>query len=159
MFNLFKKEKKVTPLFTIGAGELMPITEVNDPVFSQKMMGDGYGLKTTDGLVYAPIAGEVVSIFPTKHAVGLKSDAGVEILVHMGIDTVELKGAPFEILVKEGQKVTPETQLATMDLEQLKTAGKEDTVMVIITNTDDMSEIPTITKGSVSPHAEIGTIA
>ena len=88
----------------VANGEVMPITEVNDPVFSGKMMGDGYAVKPADGKIVSPVAGQVKSLFPTKHAIGLETATGMEVLVHMGIDTVSLEGKPFTLMVKEGDQ-------------------------------------------------------
>lgn len=114
-------------------GNVMELTKVNDPVFSKKMMGDGFAVEPEIGDVYAPLTGVVSSIFPTKHAMIIKSDNDVEILVHMGIDTVELKGDGFNILVKEGQNVTKDTKLAEIDLNYLRQKNKDNTIMVIFT--------------------------
>src|SRR5699024_7073773 len=95
------------------------IEDVSDTVFSQKMMGDGYGVEPTNGEIYPPVEGEVVSVFPTKHALGLKTDNGIEVLVHIGLDTVELEGSPFEVFISEGDKVRNDPLLAHVDLEAL----------------------------------------
>ena len=139
LFFFLKGDKnKNVELYNPVDGDVIPIEEVSDPVFSQKMMGDGFGVEPTNGDVYSPVSGEVVSVFPTKHAIGLKADNGIEVLVHIGVDTVELDGAPFEILVTEGDKVTETTQLAKVDLEALKAAEKPDTVIIVFTNMDDV---------------------
>lgn len=118
-------------------GQYQVLSEVKDDVFSQKMMGEGYGIDPENGHIYSPINGTVVSIFKTKHAIGLKTKDGLEVMVHMGIDTVELKGAPFDIKVKEGQQVSPATQLAEVDLDQIKDAGKDPVILTLITNSAD----------------------
>lgn len=140
-------------------GKVIPIDEVDDPVFSQKMMGDGFGVVPTDGDVFSPGSGKVVSVFPTQHAVGLELDNGVEVLVHIGIDTVELDGGPFDTLVKEGDTVTPETKLSTVDLEGLKEAGKENTVIVVFTNMDQVENYDLSTTGETKMGAEIGSVS
>lgn len=152
------KDKSVE-LYAPVDGEIISIEEVSDPVFSQKMMGDGYGVEPTNGEIYSPIDGEVVSVFPTKHALGLKTDNGIEVLVHIGIDTVELEGAPFEVLVAEGDKVTGTTQIAKVDLEALKAADKPDTVIIVFTNMDDVDNF-TIDRNGTQTHGEvIGTVS
>ncbi len=123
----------------VANGEVMPITEVNDPVFSGKMMGDGYAVKPADGKIVSPVAGQVKSLFPTKHAIGLETAAGMEVLVHMGIDTVSLEGKPFTLMVKEGDQVEAGQELAQVDLAALATAGKEDTMIVAFTNVDQVT--------------------
>ncbi|WP_177188611.1 PTS sugar transporter subunit IIA [Alkalibacterium subtropicum] len=139
-------------------GKVIPIEEVEDPVFSQKMMGDGFGVDPSDGDVYAPGSGKVVSVFPTQHAVGLEMDNGVEVLVHIGIDTVELEGGPFDTLVKEGDTVTSETKISTVDLAGLKEAGKKETVIVVFTNMDQVDDYSLDTTGDTTRGTEIGTV-
>ena len=123
----------------VANGEVMPITEVNDPVFSGKMMGDGYAVKPADGKIVSPVAGQVKSLFPTKHAIGLETAIGMEVLVHMGIDTVSLEGKPFTLMVKEGDQVEAGQELAQVDLAALAAAGKEDTMIVAFTNVDQVT--------------------
>ena len=123
----------------VANGEVMPITEVNDPVFSGKMMGDGYAVKPADGKIVSPVAGQVKSLFPTKHAIGLETATGMEVLVHMGIDTVSLEGKPFTLMVKEGDQVEAGQELAQVDLAALAAAGKEDTMIVAFTNVDQVT--------------------
>ncbi|MGX7059278.1 PTS sugar transporter subunit IIA [Vagococcus humatus] len=149
MFNFFKKNKK-TEMFAVMNGTLMPITQVNDSVFSQKMLGDGFAIEPTSSEVFAPVAGKIVSVFPTKHAMTMVTESGLEILVHMGIDTVELKGEPFEVFVKEGDKIAKGTKLATMDLAKLAETQTPATTMVVITNMDLVKEMPAVTEKAVS---------
>src|SRR5699024_174265 len=155
LFDFLKSGKnKSVELYNPVDGEVIPIEEVSDPVFSQKMMGDGYGIEPTNGEIYSPVDGEIVSVFPTKHALGLKTDNGIEVLVHIGIDTVELEGAPFEVLVAEGDKVTGTTQIAKVDLEALKAADKPDTVIIVFTNMDDVDNF-TIDRNGTQTHGEV----
>ncbi|ANK60758.1 N-acetylglucosamine-specific PTS transporter subunit IIBC [Loigolactobacillus backii] len=129
------KVKSVTEdFYAVASGEAMSITKVADSTFAQKMLGDGYAIEPTSGQIVAPVDAEVTSIFPTKHAIGFKTAAGLEVLLHMGINTVELKGAPFTIAVTEGQKVKHGDLVATADLAAIKAAEKETTMMVILTN-------------------------
>ncbi|WP_208560961.1 PTS sugar transporter subunit IIA [Marinilactibacillus kalidii] len=139
-------------------GKVIAIEEVQDPVFSQKMMGDGFGIEPSDGDIYAPGSGKVVSVFPTQHAVGLLLDNGVEVLVHIGIDTVELEGAPFDTLVKEGDKVTPDTKISTVNLEEVAAAGKESTVIIVFSNMEQVEKFDLTTTGETTKGTEIGTI-
>lgn len=115
-------------------GEFVTLSEVNDEVFSKKIMGEGFAINPNEKRIYSPITGTVVSVFNTKHAIGLKTTEGLEVLLHMGIDTVELEGRPFTVKVQEGDQVDPETELAEMDLKQVKSAGKQPIVITIITN-------------------------
>ena len=159
LFDFLKgsKEKDVE-LYNPVDGEVIPIEDVSDPVFSQKMMGDGYGIEPTNGEIYSPIKGEVVSVFPTKHALGLKTDNGIEVLVHIGIDTVELDGSPFEVFVSEGDKVTKDTLLANVDLEALKELEKSDTVIIVFTNMDDVDDFTIDHNGSQTHGEVIGSV-
>lgn len=126
---LFFKTKKV--LKSVANGHVLPLEAVKDEVFSSKMMGEGYAISQHDGNVYAPIEGVVESIFPTLHAITIESKTGEKLLIHMGLDTVELKGQPFSIKVVQGQKVKTGTFLASMDLSQLEKAEKDATIIVV----------------------------
>lgn len=127
---------KETDLFAVANGQVIPISEVQDDVFSAKMMGDGFAVIPTDGEVSTPVAGKITSIFPTKHALGIQTDSGIEVLLHMGLDTVELKGAPFTLHVEEGQVVKQGDKIATIDLAALEQAGKKSDLIVVFTNQD-----------------------
>ncbi|WP_390406071.1 N-acetylglucosamine-specific PTS transporter subunit IIBC [Lacticaseibacillus jixiensis] len=124
----------VEPLYSPANGELIDLADVADATFAQKMLGDGFAVEPSDGLIVAPAAGKITSIFPTKHAIGLTTTAGLELLIHIGIDTVALKGAPFEVLCEEGASVQPGDQLVKADLAAIGKAGKATTTMVVITN-------------------------
>lgn len=128
-----------TQVVSAAAGNVMPISAVNDPVFSGKMMGDGFAVSPTIGRVVAPVSGKVKILFPTKHAIGLETKEGMEVLVHMGIDTVSLDGKPFKIAVSEGESVSAGQEIAQVDLQALKDAGKEDTIIVAFTNADQVT--------------------
>ena len=121
-------------LQTVAAGEVIDLATVNDPVFSKKMMGDGFAVIPTTGEVVAPVTGKVVSIFPTKHAIGMETEEGAEVLIHMGIDTVQMDQPAFEILVTEGQTVEAGAKLAQMNLTEIKNEGKDITIMVVFTD-------------------------
>lgn len=145
-----------TTVFTsVANGSVHPLEEAADPVFADKMMGEGYFVEPTDGAIFAPVAGKISTIFPTKHAIGITTASGLEVLLHMGINTVELDGKPFEVLVKEGQKVTPETQLASVDLSAIKEAGKGTSMMVLITNMNDVETNVLEKTGAVSASEEV----
>lgn len=162
MFGLFKKKQPERvveqELSAIANGEVVAIEDVADPVFSQKMMGDGYAIRPTTGAVFAPAAAEVVSIFPTKHAIALKLDNGLEVLLHMGVDTVELHGAGFDILVQEGDHVTKETQVATVDLEKLVAEEKPTDLIVILTNMDQVVDFTITQKGTVTAGTPVAKV-
>jgi len=144
-------------LYAPADGKVVAITEVSDPVFSQKMMGDGFAVQPTNGTIYAPVAGTISSIFETKHAIGILTPGGAEVLVHMGLDTVELKGAPFEVLVSEGDTVTPETKIAVMDLEAVTAAGKQTDVLTVITNAEKVRQLSLTTTGTVTAKTAVGS--
>ncbi|MCS4487865.1 PTS transporter subunit IIBC [Streptococcus sciuri] len=126
---------------SVADGEVIPITAVKDPVFSQKMMGDGFAVEPENGNVYAPVSGIVTSVFPTKHALGLLTDNGLEVLVHVGLDTVALNGAPFSAKVLDGQRVEVGDLLLVADLDAIKAAGRETTIIVAFTNTAEIKSV------------------
>ncbi|MCM3511358.1 glucose PTS transporter subunit IIA [Carnobacterium inhibens] len=128
-------------LSAVTDGLYVPLEDVNDDVFSTKMIGDGYAMKSTSGDIYSPVSGTVKTIFPTKHAVGLVTENGLEILVHMGIDTMSLNGEAFDIFVKVGESVTPKTKIAHINLEKIKQAQKDDTIIVVVTNMDKVQRL------------------
>lgn len=159
MFGFLKKKEPVQlneTLYAVATGNLVPISEVNDPVFSQKMMGDGFAIIPESGEIYSPIVGEVLSVFQTKHAVGMKMANGLEILLHMGIDTVELNGEPFDIKVSEGAKVAKGTLIAKVDLEAIQAAGKAVDMVVVITNMDAVKIFDLNQTGQVNVGDEVG---
>lgn len=130
---LFGKKKK-SEYIAFMSGQVLPLENVADQVFSTKMMGDGFAIEPTEGKVVAPVDGEIAVAFPTGHAYGIVTKQGVEILLHLGIDTVELDGAGFEPQVKVGDKVKAGDTLALMDLEAIRAAGKPLTSMLIFTS-------------------------
>ncbi|MBP2627276.1 MAG: trehalose transporter subunit [Firmicutes bacterium] len=117
-------------------GRVISLEEVSDPAFSQKMLGDGMAIEPVSRKVLAPFDGKVAAIFPTKHAIGLRSLAGLECLIHVGIDTVTLGGLGFHLLVKEGQTVKQGTPLIDLDLSVLRSSGIELVTPVVITNSE-----------------------
>lgn len=131
-----KVATKETELFAVANGKVVPVSDVQDDVFSAKMMGDGFAVIPTDGEVLTPVAGKITSIFPTKHALGIQTDSGIEVLLHMGLDTVELKGEPFTLHVEEGQVLKQGDKIATIDLAALEAAGKKSDLIVVFTNQD-----------------------
>lgn len=122
-------------------GEVIELSQVNDPTFSQGLMGKGFAVISEDGNYYAPFNGVVSMIFPTKHAIGLTSDNGVELLIHIGLETVELNGQYFESFVETGQKIKAGDMLIKVDIEKLKELGYDITTPVIVTNTDHYQKI------------------
>lgn len=134
--TVIEEAPKAQSLFAVAKGRLVPITEVSDDVFSEKMMGDGYAVLPTSGEIFAPVAGTISNIFPTKHAVGITTPTGIEVLLHMGLDTVDLAGKPFTVYVTSGQQVGRGQMIATVDLAAVAAAGKKTDMIVALTNMD-----------------------
>lgn len=146
-------------LVAVANGEVIAIEAVADPVFSGKMMGDGFAVEPTDGTIVSPVNGTIKSVFPTKHAIGIETKEGVEVLVHMGIDTVSLEGKPFSVKVKEGDQVQAGQVLAQVDLEALQQADKKATMIVVFTNMDKIQAFELTQKGSQQAGNTIGTLS
>lgn len=132
-----KKESEVKVTAPLN-GKLVDLSDVPDPVFAEKMMGDGLAIEPSEGLVVAPVDGEIQSIFPTKHAVGIKTKSGVELLIHIGLETVSLNGEGFEAYVKAGDKVKRGDKLISFDLEIISEKAKSTVTPIIITNMDEV---------------------
>lgn len=115
-------------------GTLLSLNDVPDEVFSQKMMGDGFAIKPEDGTVVSPVKGKIVNVFPTKHAIGIEAENGKEILIHFGIDTVNLKGEGFNVYVKQGDAVSPGQSLMDVDLSIIEEKAKSVITPIIFTN-------------------------
>ena len=128
-------------VYSVADGEVIALEQVKDPVFSQKMMGDGFAVEPANGNIVSPVSGTVSSIFPTKHALGLVTEAGLEVLVHIGLDTVSLEGKPFTVHVTEGQKVVAGDLLVTADLDAIREAGRETSTIVVFTNADAIKSV------------------
>lgn len=141
-----KDETVVSPV----SGTAEDITKVNDDVFSQKMMGDGAAVIPNDGTIYAPVDGEITVAYATKHAYGLTSTDGAEVLIHVGLDTVNLKGKHFESFVEQGQKVQKGDKLGTIDLDAVKAAGYDTTVMIVVTNTTNYTQVKRVADGEIN---------
>lgn len=131
-------------------GAVMGLHDVADEVFSKGLLGKGMAIEPVDGKVVSPIAGTVTTVFPTKHAIGLTDDHGMEVLIHVGLDTVSLNGEPFEALVEAGDRVEVGTELLQADLDAIKAAGLPTTTVVVITNTDEFKDVTPVEPGNVS---------
>lgn len=149
MFNFFKGKEKGNVLYAPCKGKVVPLTEVPDPTFSEKLLGDGFAVIPTEGKVYAPTDAEVTMVFDTLHAITLTSSQGAEILIHIGLDTVTLKGAPFTAHVAAGDKVKKGDLLMDVDLDKIKEAGLNTITPVLICNTDDYEKISLQKEGDV----------
>ncbi len=132
MFDFLKKTK--FKIISPAKGKIKSITEVQDEAFSSKSMGDGFAIEPSKGEVYSPIDGVVEMLFPTLHALGLKSSNGTEILIHIGIETVELDGEGFKAFVSQGQKIKAGDKLIEFDMEFIKTKVPSTDIMVIFTS-------------------------
>ncbi|MBL1230257.1 PTS transporter subunit EIIC [Enterococcus sp. BWB1-3] len=148
----------IKELRAVADGEVISIEEVPDEVFSQKMLGNGFAVEPVSGTVYSPIDGEVVSVFPTKHAIGLKTEEGLEVLIHMGLDTVEMKEPAFEIFVQVGQKLAAGEKIAHADLAKIKAEGKGITIIVVFTNSEKVQKFTLDKKGRQSGKTVIGSV-
>ncbi|MCB5722052.1 beta-glucoside-specific PTS transporter subunit IIABC [Pediococcus acidilactici] len=139
--NAVASKLQTVSLSSVVKGDLVQLAEVGDAAFSTGAMGKGIGIKPIDDHIHAPIDGKVTAIFPTKHAIGITGSNGIEILIHIGIDTVELEGKYFTLQVKEGETVSQGDVLAVVDFSKVVEAGYDPTVMVIITNTNDFLDV------------------
>lgn len=146
-------------VYAPAQGTLVAIDQVSDDVFSSKIMGNGFAIQPTENTVYTPIAGEISSIFPTQHALGIMTPTGLEVLLHMGVDTVDLKGEPFTMKVKAGQKVKAGDVIAIMDLAAVKAAGKGTDIIVALTNGEVVDQLTLTELGkAVTPNQTIGQV-
>ena len=143
---------------SVADGEVINIEDVKDPVFSQKMMGDGFAVEPENGHIVSPVAGKVTSVFPTKHALGLVTDNGLEVLVHIGLDTVSLEGKPFEVKVTEGQTVATGDLLVEADLDAIRAAGRETSTIVVFTNADAIKSVKVEHTGKLAANAPVATV-
>lgn len=148
--KLFKKEE--TPavpaapqLFAPVTGEAIPLGEVKDPAFSQGILGQGVGIKPSEGKVVAPCDATVAQMFDTGHAVSLETSFGAEILIHIGLDTVQLKGQGFQVHAKAGDKVKKGQLLIEFDIPAITAAGYDVTTPVVVCNSDEFNEVKTHT--------------
>ncbi|QIO86243.1 beta-glucoside-specific PTS transporter subunit IIABC [Pediococcus acidilactici] len=135
--TLIKKDTLLSPV----SGQVKPLSTVNDPTFSSGAMGAGFSVDPSEDAIYAPADAEVTMLFPTKHAIGLRTDSGAEILIHIGIDTVKLNGEGFAALVKTGDHVKRGEKLIEFDRKKIRDQGFDSTVVVVVTNTDSYLDI------------------
>ncbi|MGX6969827.1 PTS transporter subunit IIBC [Vagococcus bubulae] len=149
----------IIPFVSVADGEVISIETVSDDVFSQKMMGDGFAIKPSNNQVVSPVSGVVQSIFPTKHAIGLLTSEGLEVLVHMGLDTVEMTKQVFDVSVKEGDTVKAGQLLATVDWETVENEGKGTTIVVVFTNTQEIKTLELSTVGEHKSSEKIGQVS
>lgn len=145
-------------VYSVADGQVIALEQVKDPVFAQKMMGDGFAVEPANGNIVSPVSGTVSSIFPTKHALGLVTEAGLEVLVHIGLDTVSLEGKPFTVHVAEGQKVAAGDLLVTADLDAIRAAGRETSTVVVFTNGDAIKSVKLEQTGSLAAKTAVAKV-
>ncbi|PRX23149.1 PTS system IIA component (Glc family) [Orenia metallireducens] len=132
--KLFKSQPKIVEIFSPLNGDLIDLSEVPDPVFSQKMVGDGFAVIPNDGKLISPVKGKIKQVLPTKHAIGIETVDGLELLIHVGLETVELEGEGFEVLVKVGDSVEVGDQLLNFDIDFIEDNNKEIITPIVVTN-------------------------
>lgn len=152
LFGKKDTSPKSVEIYAPVSGKVLRIEEVPDPVFSQKMMGDGVAFEPSEGKVVSPVDGEVLQVFPTKHAIGLKAENGAEILLHIGLETVAMDGEGFNVYVSEGSKVKKGDVLITFDLNLVKEKASSTITPLVITNSDGYAannhgNVTTVTAG------------
>ena len=145
-------------VYSVADGQVIALEQVKDPVFAQKMMGDGFAVEPANGNIVSPVTGTVSSIFPTKHALGLVTESGLEVLVHIGLDTVSLEGKPFTVHVSEGQKVAAGDLLVTADLDAIRAAGRETSTVVVFTNGDAIKSVKLEQTGSLAAKTAVAKV-
>ena len=143
---------------SVAEGQVIELEKVQDPVFSQKMMGDGFAVEPANGQIVSPVAGKVTSVFPTKHALGLVTESGLEVLVHIGLDTVSLEGKPFTVKVEEGQTVAAGDLLVEADLDAIREAGRATTTVVVFTNAAAIQSVTLTQTGQLPADAVVAKV-
>lgn len=172
LFDMFKKktvevakpsavhiDAVPTAVYATAAGEGMAMADIPDPVFASGAMGKAYGIKPSEGVVYAPVNGTVTVVAQTLHALGISSDDGVEVLIHIGVDTVTMKGDGFTSFVEKGQHIVAGEPLLTFDREKIAAAGFSDVVITVITNGDDLKDVEPVAPKTVAAGDKIFDIA
>lgn len=145
LLNMFRKKNSVITLGSPMKGRIIRMRDVPDPAFGEEALGKGIAVIPTDGHVYAPLDGTISSVVRSGHAVAMTAPNGVELLIHIGLDTVSLKGEPFSIKVKNGQRVKKGDLLIVADLEKIKESGKEIITPLVVCSTGDYTTVETQT--------------
>ena len=148
MFNIFKSRNNII-LKSPFRGRVVNLDDVPDKVFSERMVGDGIAIKPESNYLLAPIAGEIIQLFSTNHALGLRTERGLEVLLHLGIDSVELGGKGFTALVEEKQKINPGTKLIKIDWELIEKEIASTICPIIITNMEMVKDIEVLAGGCI----------
>ncbi|MBU3189840.1 PTS glucose transporter subunit IIA [Clostridium bowmanii] len=143
MFGFFKKNKEEKSIIIKSpvVGRCFDISEIPDEVFSTKMLGNGIGFESKEGILYAPVDGEILQVFPTKHAMILKTKEGLEILLHIGVDTVEMKGEGFEVFAQKGTQVKAGDKLLTFNNDLIKAKAKSNLSVLVLTDNEIMESV------------------
>ena len=151
MLGFFKGKTKGNVICSPCEGTVTPLTEVPDPTFSEKILGDGFAVIPSEGRFFAPADGEVTMVFDTLHAVTMTTAQGTELLLHVGLETVTLKGEPFRVHVAAGDQVKQGDLLMEADLDKIREAGLNIISPVVVCNTDDYSKISLLKEGGALP--------
>lgn len=142
LFNkIFKKDQLEYVVYAPVNGDVIELENVPDPTFSQGILGPGCGIEPLEGVIYAPFDGVITNVAETKHAIGITSHSGIELLIHVGVDTVDMKGEGFEVHVSENQKVICGDKILTFDRKSIQEKGHPDVVVVLLTNGDDFGAL------------------
>jgi len=139
-------------------GEIIKLENLTDAVFSSGALGKGVGILPSEGKIFSPVDGKIATVTGTKHAIAVESEYGVEILIHIGMDTVQLEGKYFDVHVSEGDKVTKGQLLVTFDIDGIKSEGYSTETPVVITNTDNFNELTVVDKTSIDVKEDLITI-
>lgn len=166
IFDRFNNKEQTpvqdTAQVVVGApakGTVITMSEIPDPVFSSGVLGQCCGIQPDEGKVFAPVDGKITQLSDTLHAVGIEGTDGVEVLIHVGVDTVEMNGEGFTARIKVGDKVKKGQQLLNMDLEKIINAGHPTVVITAITNSDEFTSIKLVAYGEVEVAADLLTLA
>lgn len=139
--KLKAKKQKNYDIYSPVKGEVIDITKTNDPLFKEEALGKGVGIIAKENILISPVDGKIESFFPTKHAIGIKTKDGIDLLIHVGIDTVELNGKYFTALKKQGDVVKRGEKLLEVDFDGIKASGYDATVLLVIANTQDYTSV------------------
>lgn len=158
MINFLKKKKSQIGIYAPVSGEVHELSSASDPVFKEKLMGDGFYVMPNSTKICSPIEGTIDSIFPTKHALTIKGRSGINVLIHIGSDTVQLDGKPFKLLVEEGSHVKNGDTLVISDFEYIKENNKGTEVYVVFPELAAAKQVALIKQGTVGPQDIVATI-
>ncbi|GAA4653624.1 hypothetical protein GCM10023142_07620 [Anaerocolumna aminovalerica] len=147
--KLFQNKPKEKVIFSPLNGQVIPLSNVKDPVFADGILGKGAAILPSEGRLVSPVNGTILNVFPTLHAIGIQSDDGLEILIHLGFDTVELEGKYFKSNISEGDKVSVGDLLIEFQVEEIKKAGYDITTPIVVTNSDQYETIEAIPEENI----------